>query len=172
MNTLSYSPSQRSLWQVSLLLTLAFWLSSSLMLDGIVMPSLYVSGMMTDPNFATTGYSLFWIFNRVELLCAAVVFTSVLISRYTRNPLNRPGFLTLFLSVLLLVISLIDTYALTPQMSALGMSLNWFNSAAEVPTEMTHLHVGYWLLEMLKLSASAALLWAYSRWAMVVSQDK
>ncbi|MCY7392794.1 MAG: hypothetical protein LH647_15315, partial [Leptolyngbyaceae cyanobacterium CAN_BIN12] len=63
-----------------------------------------------------------------------------------------------------------DTYGLTPQMSALGISLNWFNPSTEIPTEMTQLHVGYWLLETLKISASAALLWAYSRWSVVVSQ--
>lgn len=171
MNTLSYPSSQRSLWKVALFLTLAFWLSSSLMLDGIVMPSLYVSGMMTSPDFATTGYSLFWIFNRVELLCAAVVFTSVLVSRYVRNPLHRPGFLTILLSALLLAISLIDTYGLTPQMGALGINLNWLNPATEVPVGMDQLHTGYWLLEMLKIGASASLLWTYSRWATVVAQD-
>lgn len=171
MNTLSYPSAQRSLWKVALFLTLAFWLSSSLMLDGIVMPSLYVSGMMTSPDFATTGYSLFWIFNRVELLCAAVIFTSVLISRYGRNPLHRPGFLTIFLSTLLLAISLIDTYGLTPQMGALGINLNWLNPSPEVPAGMNQLHAGYWLLEMLKITASASLLWTYSRWSTLVIQD-
>ncbi len=171
MDTLSYPSSPRSLWKVALFLTLAFWLSSSLMLDGVVMPSLYVSGMMTSRDFATTGYSLFWIFNRVELLCAAIVFTSVLVSRYSRNSLQRPGFLTIILSALLLTISLIDTYGLTPQMGALGISLDWFNLSAEIPAGMDQLHAGYWLLETLKIAASAALLWTYSRRSTAVAQD-
>ncbi|MBM0743582.1 hypothetical protein JOY44_18515 [Phormidium sp. CLA17] len=171
MNTLSYPSSQRSPWKVALFLTLAFWLSISLMLDGIVMPSLYVSGMMTSPDFATAGYSLFWIFNRVELLCAAVIFTSVLMSRYVCHPFYRPGFLSIILSVVLLTISLIDTYGLTPQMGALGISLNWLNPSTEISVEMNQLHAGYWLLEMLKIAASAALLWTYIRWSVIVTQD-
>lgn len=156
-------------WKKVLVLVLAFWLSSSLMLDGLVMPSMYVSGMMTEPGFAAAGYSLFWMFNRVELLCAALVLTSVLILRYRRHLWNRPGQLTVLLSALLLAIALIDTYALTPQMSALGLQLNWFTSS-DTPALMNQLHLGYWLLDCLKLVTCGMLLWVYNRVATPVSQ--
>ncbi len=72
MATASSLQDSSSSWKVILLLTLGFWLSSILMLDGIVMPALYTSGMMTEPNFAIAGYSLkitaagllLWLYNR------------------------------------------------------------------------------------------------------------
>lgn len=154
--------SQQARWQTVLFASLAFWLSGSFLLDGIVMPSMYASGMMTEPGFATAGYSLFWLFNRVELLCAALVLTCVLVLRYSQR-LNRPGQLTLLLAGLLVAIALIDTYALTPRMSALGLRLNWFTPGYEAPAAMNQLHLGYWLLESLKLTACAGLLWFYNR---------
>uniref|UniRef100_A0A832H3Q1 DUF4149 domain-containing protein n=1 Tax=Oscillatoriales cyanobacterium SpSt-402 TaxID=2282168 RepID=A0A832H3Q1_9CYAN len=169
MTALSSHDLNQSGWKKVLILVLAFWLSGSLLLDGLVMPSMYVSGMMTEPGFATAGYSLFWLFNRVELLCAALVFTSVLVLRYTRHPWNRPGQFTVLLSMVLMAIAFIDTYGLTPQMSALGLQLNWF-TALETPALMNQLHLGYWLLDCLKLLAAGALLWVYNRVSAPVSQ--
>lgn len=156
-------------WQILLVSALAFWLSGSLLLDMLVMPSLYASGMMTEPGFASAGYSLFWMFNRLELLCAAIVLTGVLGLRYTRHPWNRPGQLTLLLSILLVAIALIDTYGLTPSMSALGLQLNWF-TPSPAPESMDQLHLSYWLLDILKLSAGGLLLWLYNRQANPISQ--
>lgn len=150
-------------WKVILLLTLGFWLSSILMLDGIVMPSLYTSGMMTEPDFAIAGYSLFSLFNRIELLCAGLVFTSVLGLRYGRHPWNRPGLVTILLSLLLLAIALVDTYGFTPQMSALGLNLNWFAESSQPSASMNQLHLSYWLLDGLKITAAGLLLWLYNR---------
>jgi hypothetical protein len=64
---------------------LGFWLSGSLLLDFVIMPGLSAVGMMSQANAATVGYSLFWIFNRIELLCAALVLTSLLALRGTSN---------------------------------------------------------------------------------------
>ncbi|EKQ67856.1 hypothetical protein OsccyDRAFT_4149 [Leptolyngbyaceae cyanobacterium JSC-12] len=169
MTVLSSHDLNQSGWKTILVLVLAFWLSSSLLLDGLVMPSMYVSGMMTEPGFATAGYSLFWLFNRVELLCAALIFTSVLVLRYSRHPWNRPGYFTVLASALLMVIALVDTYGLTPQMSALGLQLNWF-TPSEPSTLMNQLHIEYWLLDCLKILIGGALLWRYNRVPTSVSQ--
>ena len=166
----SSNPFLSSKWQTILILVLAFWLSGNVLLDGLVMPSLYAGGMMTEPGFASTGYSLFWIFNRLELVCAAMVLTGVLVLRYVRHPLNRPGHFSVVLAVLLLAIALIDTYGLTPSMSALGLTLNWFAAGAEVPVGMNQLHFSYWFLDLVKICASGMLLWLYNRAARPVSQ--
>lgn len=145
-----FSPSK---WHTIGLATLAVWLSGSLLLDLLLMPTLYSAGMMSQPGFASAGYSLFWVFNHLELLCAALVLTSVLVVR------QAAGLPRWFLpaAAVLLVIALVYTYGLAPQMSALGLQLNWFEPS-EVPTAMNQLHGGYWLLELLKLGLSGALL--------------
>lgn len=164
MTAISYQTTRQSVWKTILLVVLAFWLSSVLMLDGFVMPSMYASGMMTEPSFASAGYGLFWMFNRVELLCAALVLTGALVLHYARDRWNRPGYLTLLLASLLLMIVLIDTYALTPHMSALGLHLNLFApSEIAASSQMNQLHLSYWLLDGMKLSASGILLWLYNR---------
>jgi hypothetical protein len=140
-------------WHTIGLATLAVWLSGSLLLDFVLMPTMYSAGMMTQLGFASAGYSLFWIFNHLELLGAALVLTSVLVVRQTTE-LPR-WFLPA--AGLLFAIALVYTYGLTPQMSALGLQLNWFETT-EVPTAMNQLHGGYWLLELLKLGLGAALL--------------
>lgn len=150
---------KRSLWQTIVILTLGFWLSSSLLLEWVIMPSLYVSGMMTQPGFSTAGYLLFWNFNRIELLSAAVVLTSVL--ALSKVQISVPSWQrsAVIISLLLLAISLADTYFLSPQMSAVGLQLNLFESAVEIPASMNQLHAGYWLLETVKLLAGGTLLY-------------
>jgi len=169
MTALFPHTSKPSTWQTVLVFVLTFWLSCNLLLDFLVMPALYAAGMMTEPGFASAGYSLFWVFNRLELLCAAAVLTGVLVLRYTSHPWNRPGQVTLMLSILLVAIALIDTYGLTPSMSALGLQLNWF-SQVEAPAQMNQLHFSYWLLDIVKLVASGMLLWFYNRGASPISQ--
>jgi len=128
------------------------------------MPSLYVSGMMTQAGFATAGYLIFWNFNRIELLSAALVLTGILVlggmqlaaTNWHRNAIS--------LSVLLLAVSLIETYFLTPQMCATGLDLNLFESVAEIPATMNQLHAGYWVLEAVKLVAGGTLLnWCFKQ---------
>jgi len=46
MNAISNLEFKRSTWQIAILLTLGFWLSASLVLDWVIMPSLYFAGMM------------------------------------------------------------------------------------------------------------------------------
>jgi hypothetical protein len=155
MHTISNLQFKQSFWQPAVLLTLGFWLGASLLLDWVIMPSLYISGMMTQASFSTVGYVIFWNFNRVELLSAAVVLTGVLALSKTQVNWHRNG---IVLSVLLLVIALLDTYLLTPQMSAIGVNLNLFNAETTIPATMNLLHGGYWVLEVVKLIAGSALL--------------
>lgn len=149
---------KRPIWQTLVMLTLGFWLSGSLILEWVIMPSLYLSGMMTQAGFATAGYLIFWNFNRIELLSAAVVLTGVLALVSTNLAATNWRRGAVVLSLLLLAISLIDTYFLTPQMGATGLQLNLFESVAEIPATMNQLHVGYWLLEAVKLVAGGTLI--------------
>ena len=163
MTAVSSVASKRPLWQTIVVLTLGFWFSGSLILDWVIMPSLYVSGMMTQSGFATAGYSIFWNFNRIELLSAALVLTGLLALGRTQPAATgwRRG---VALSVLLLAVSLVDTYFLTPQMCAAGLHLNLFE-AVEAPIAMGQLHAAYWVLEAAKLAASGTLLfWCYQQW--------
>lgn len=161
-----------SSWKLILLFALGFWLSGIVMLDGIVMPSLFTSGMMTEPGFAIAGYSLFSLFNRIELLCAGLVFTSVLALRYSRHPWNRPGWLTVLLSLLLLAIAFVDTYGFTPQMSALGLQLDWFTESSQPGAAMNQLHLIYWLLDAVKVTTAGLLIGLYTRKSNPVTMVK
>ena len=143
-------------WQWLILATLGFWLSSSLLMDLVIMPVLYSSGMMVEPGFAVTGYSVFWVFNRIELLCAALVLTGAFIWR--QNQTHQMAQRSVLLAGALLGIVLICTYFLSPQMSGLGLQLNLFDAAQETPAGMGALHLGYWLLEVVKLALAGALL--------------
>ncbi|MDY7012764.1 MAG: DUF4149 domain-containing protein [Cyanobacteriota bacterium] len=163
MNAASSNPSDRINWQVIVLFALGFWLSGSLLLDFVIVPSLFATGMMSQAGFASAGYSLFGLFNRIELVCAALVLTGFL-------ALNRRHLLsghrerrTIILSALLLAIAIIYTYIFTPQMSSLGLQLNWFesNNVAMSPA-MAQMHGAYWCLELLKFVSGVLLLrWCY-----------
>ncbi|MBD0265798.1 MAG: DUF4149 domain-containing protein [Tolypothrix sp. Co-bin9] len=154
MNAISNVEFKRPIWQTAVILTLGFWLSASIILDWVIMPSLYLSGMMTQAGFATAGYAMFWNFNRIELLSAGLILTGVLAMSKTHS--WRAG--TVVLAVLLLAVSLVDTYFLTPQMSAIGVQLNLFETATTIPATMNLLHGGYWVLEAVKLLAAGTLL--------------
>ncbi|NMG18310.1 DUF4149 domain-containing protein [Brasilonema bromeliae] len=161
MNAVSNLELKRPIWQSLAILTLGFWLSASMFLDWVIMPSLYVSGMMTQANFASAGYVLFWNFNRIELLSAGLVLTSVLALCNSQSQWRRGA---IILSVVLLAIALADTYLLTPQMSAIGIELNLFETTAEIPASMNILHGGYWILEAVKLLVGGTLLsWCWRR---------
>jgi hypothetical protein len=154
MNAISKIEFKQPNWQPAILLTLGFWLSASLILDWVIMPSLYISGMMTQASFTTAGYVIFWNFNRIELLSAAVVLTGVLALNKTQSQGRLNG---IVLSVLLLAVALLDTYFLTPQMCATGVNLNLFAAETTIPATMNLLHGGYWALEALKLLVGGVL---------------
>ena len=81
--------------------------------------------MMTQPDFGSAGYGLFWVFNRIELVCAAVIISGLLIARQFRNDhdIISSGIRSrwaLEIAAVLLAIALILTYWLSPAMGALG----------------------------------------------------
>ena len=73
-------------WDSAVLFLAVFWLGGSLIIDFVVMPMLYMSGMMTAPGFASAGYSLFELFNHVEMLLSGLMLTGVL--QDTETPLS------------------------------------------------------------------------------------
>lgn len=151
-----YNPSR---WLTVILVTLALWMGGSLLLDFVIMPSMYMTGMMDQSEFASAGSMIFSAFNRVEIVCAAVGLTGLMALGITlpEGFSNRIRTLSL-LAAGLLAIALTYTYALTPQMSALGLNLNLFSSVAEVPSGMNQLHFSYWSLELIKLTVVGAVL--------------
>lgn len=163
MSTISSLQLKRPGWQTVVIFTLTFWLSTSLVLDLVIMPGLYASGMMSQSGFATAGYLIFWVFNRIELLCAALVLTGVLVLKRTQNTLVSQSLNATVLPVILLTIALIFTYVLTPNMSALGLNVEVLNPVTSVPGSMGLLHKTYWILEVIKLIAGGAVLSLFYR---------
>ncbi len=150
------------IWQTLVLISLGFWLSACLLLDLVILPSMYAAGMMKEAGFASAGYLLFGTFNRIELLCAALVLTGILIVVKQHQFNEKWTIPAIILSIILLGVVLVDTYGLTPQMSALAMQLNIFEPVPEIPPVMNQMQQGYWMLELLKLSGSGILLsWMY-----------
>jgi hypothetical protein len=145
-------------WQILAIGSLGFWISTSLLLDLLIMPTLWATGMMDSSGFAAAGYSIFWVFNRLELLCAAIVLTSIwAMGKIDANSVYAKmemlaGAATLF------AISSIYTFLLTPYMSSLGMNLDLFATSKYIPTEMGQMHAIYWVLEASKLGIAAMLL--------------
>lgn len=162
MNTYSERGLNQINWPILVMFVLGFWLSASIVLDLVIMPSLLASGMMATKGFASAGYLIFGVFNRVELLCAAVVLSGFLVFRrnHTLTHLNENW--SVILAVFLLTIALIYTYVLTPYMSGLGLQLNLFDSINTTPAAMTSMHWSYWILEGFKLILGVTLLrWCY-----------
>ncbi|NER78928.1 MAG: DUF4149 domain-containing protein [Leptolyngbya sp. SIO1D8] len=158
----SQTTSSRVHWLPWILVTTGFWISSNIVLDFLVMPVMQVSGMTTQNDFAAAGYTLFWSFNRLELLCAAIILTGVLALR--RSPgefdIGRGGSRcrwALALGLGLLSLTLVDTYVLTPHMSALAVSLDALSNTATMTSAMNWFHGLYWGLEILKLGSLAFL---------------
>lgn len=153
---ISFAQLTRSSWQSTAIASLTFWLCSSLALDFVLMPGMYAAGMMNEPGFATAGYSMFWLFNRFELLCAALVFTGTLVM--VQEGMIQGSRTTIALAATLMAIVLGFTYALVPEMSALGLQLDAFSTVSSVPAEMNLMHGLYWLLDLFKLVAGGVLL--------------
>jgi hypothetical protein len=142
---------------------LGFWLSSSLLLDCLIIPGLLKAGMMNESGFASASYSIFGTFNHIELLCAALVLSGSLMFKYQKNWSKSANNFSIIASVVLLTIAGIYTYFLTPQMSSMGMSLNGFETTAILPDSMAIMHLGYWSLELTKLILGTILLRGYYR---------
>lgn len=162
MNAAFSVGSKRPAWQTIVIIALGFWLSGSLLLDFVIMPGLSAAGMMSQASAATAGYSIFWTFNRIELLCAALVLASLLALRGTSSLYSHVRRWSIFLGLLLLTIAIIYTYIMTPQMSALALQLNLLEPATGMPAGMLQMLEGYWVLEAIKLAVGATLLsWCY-----------
>ncbi|MGJ3245410.1 MAG: hypothetical protein ACFE0I_04965 [Elainellaceae cyanobacterium] len=158
MYHISNPGSNQSKWQTAIILTLALWLGGSLILDLVIMPSMYISGMMEQSGFAAAGYSIFEAFNHIEVFSAAVVLTGLLAIQYGASRLVQRARLAIALASLLLIITLIYLYGLTPEMSALGLNLDRFESTPSVPSAMGLMHGSYWVLEICKLALGAVIL--------------
>ncbi|HIK29734.1 MAG TPA: hypothetical protein IGS17_18890 [Oscillatoriales cyanobacterium M59_W2019_021] len=154
---------ERSAWQTILTCTLALWLGGSLVLDMVVVPSLWAAGMMTQPGFASAGYLTFGWFNHCELMLAGIVLTGVLAIERNRRWGETQKLFEIGLAALLLAIALIDTYLMTPHLSALGLQLNLFDPAIGMPEGMISMHLGYWALELLKFGSVGTLLALFGR---------
>jgi hypothetical protein len=146
--------------------SLGFWVSTSLLIDIVVMPMLWATGMMESSGFASAGYSLFWVFNRFEVICAAAAFSSILALGTivggaspweNRNSVYGSAQMRVG-ALMLLAISLSYTFILTPYMSGLSVDLDVFALAKSIPAEMNQTHSIYWVLEASKLGIAGMLL--------------
>ncbi|AFZ51618.1 hypothetical protein Dacsa_3088 [Dactylococcopsis salina PCC 8305] len=165
MNTIFYQKQNPTQWSVVVFVTLCFWLSASLMLDFVIIPSLMQAGMMTQSGFASAGYAMFGLFNHVELLCAGIVLTGVLALNKNHTFSKTQQQWSVILGGLLLLIALICSYFLTPQMSGLGLDLNWFDSGNSMSAAMMEFHGAYWGLELMKMITGGILLvWSFRAW--------
>lgn len=111
---------------------------------------------MTAPGFASAGYSLFELFNHVEMLLSGLILTSVLAMRQGRtdNSVNVSGSRSrwaLMLASSLVVISLTFRYLLTPYMGGMGIVLDMPGTIHIIPNVMSWMHGAYWLLEATKM---------------------
>ena len=154
--SVSATPSRR--WQNIAIGTLGFWLSGSLILDFVIMPTMWATGMMESSGFASASYSIFWIFNRVELVCAAVALSSIL-ALIELSVLNVDTNRKLLAgAVAIVVIALSYTFILTPYMSGLGINLDILATKNSMPAEMDQMHSIYWVLEASKIGLMGLLM--------------
>jgi len=142
---------EQSTWTKYLLFILLGWLGATLVLDFVVMPSLYLTGMMTSTDFASAGYVLFGVFNHAEVLAGAAIVTGLLVLLNEGLLLTYSRAATIIQGLTLMVIALFYTYCLTPAMSALVLSIDG-SQVVEVTRAMNVLQAEYWGLEFLKLT--------------------
>ncbi len=145
---------QDSSWHRILPLALAFWISSSLVLDFLVMPVLYQSGMMSDSSFVLAGQALFGSFNRVELLLGAIVLVGFAIKQQAPIVERESIWRNLPIALLVFGIAALYTYGVTPAMISAGFDAEL---TGVIPEKMQTLHFAYWGLESVKLVALSLL---------------
>jgi hypothetical protein len=149
-------------WPLLVMGTLGLWLSGSLLVDLLVVPSLSAAGMMAQPGFISAGHLLFSIFNHLEMLFAGIVLSGCFCLQQQSFFRQTNQRLSGIFALLLLAIALIYTYGLTPAITDLGFDMASFNSAGEMPAGMMPLHWAYWGLELVKLTLGLTLLgWCY-----------
>lgn len=136
---------------------LALWLGGSILLDFVVMPTLYFTGMMDATNFASASESLFLTFNNLEIILSAIVVAAILAHRHEPEVEAHSSLGGLGLPLMMLAITFAYRYWLTPHMAGMGVSLDWL-TPAEASASMMMMHASYWLLEGLKLTGVAVLL--------------
>jgi hypothetical protein len=136
---------------------LALWWGGTALLDFVVMPTLYVAGMMDSTSFASAGSLLFLTVNQLEMLLGAIVFAAVLAHRHEPQVEAHQSLGGLGLPLVMLAIVMLDRYVLTPQMAGMGIQLEWL-AGTPMSNEMMVIHLGYWALEGTKLLAGAVLL--------------
>ncbi|MGF1539163.1 MAG: hypothetical protein ACFCU5_01725 [Pleurocapsa sp.] len=163
MNTLSPRTSRQINWSTVMMFVLGFWLSASVVFDFLVIPGLLTSGMMNESGFASASYLIFETFNHVELLCAAIVLAGCLVFRYGDRLTATMSQRSVFTAGILLIIALVYTYFMTPQMSSMGLSLNLFDGKQIAVNSMAVMHFAYWSLEVIKLIAATVLLRSFYR---------
>lgn len=118
---------------------------------------------MTTPGFASAGYSLFEVFNHVEMLLAGLMLTGVLAMRqaHADDAVEISGSRSrwsLLLAVGLVAIALLYAYVITPVMGAMGLVLELPGTVTTVPDAMDWMHGLYWTVEVTKLSLLGCLL--------------
>jgi hypothetical protein len=144
-------------WLTLTMFALGFWLSASLTLDLLVIPGMAATGMMSQGGFASAGYTIYGVFNRVELLCAALVLTSCLVLNRTSKQVW-----SIVLASILVIIALAYTYILIPQLSGIGLQFNGLEASTVMPTSAMVMHGIYWFLEATKFAIGTILLrWYY-----------
>jgi hypothetical protein len=158
MNTVPLRRFRQVNWQAIAMFALGFWLSASLVLDGLIIPGLFSAGMMNSAGFASASYLIFGTFNHLELLCAAIVLASALVLNYRQNLAVVKLDKSIIIAAFLMAIALGYTYVITPQMSSLGMNLEGFNDQELLTNSMMTMHFVYWVLEGSKFILGTVLL--------------
>ncbi|BAQ62661.1 hypothetical protein GM3708_3067 [Geminocystis sp. NIES-3708] len=149
-------------WSAIILFALGFWLSGSLLLDFVLIPSLATTGMMAQSGFASAGFTIFGVFNRIELICASLVLTCAFVFSFNHDLDDKKQKSFIIFSSLLFLIALAYTYLFTPHLSAWGLCLNQFNTIETMPSAMILWHKSYWILETVKYGLGITLLrWSY-----------
>lgn len=150
------NPTQVFLTVASLL---GFWLSASVILDGVVIPCLYANGMMMQSGFAAAAYSLFEVFNHLEIVLGAIVVALLLSLGKTLITVHPKQSQMVGLAVGLFAIALAYTYWLTPDLSAWGLVMeDSLGARSGMPEPMVITQVLYWSLEVVKFFGGAWLL--------------
>ena len=151
-------------WSAIILFSLGFWLSGSFVLDFILIPCLSASGMMIGNDFPSAGFLIFGVFNHIEIVCASLILTGTLVF-YQRGYFSASKQWTnIMFAIALLVIAFAYTYLFVPQLSAWGLLFNPYGAQGQtvMPSGMMYWQVGYWVLEIIKLTIAGILLnWHY-----------
>jgi hypothetical protein len=145
-------------WQYIAVGSLGFWLSASLLLDLAILPALWTMGMMDSAGFAAAGYAIFWIFNRIELICAAAAVSAIWACGRMNDRSREIKLQSRVGSIILMAIACVYTFWLSPYMSSLSIDLNFFVDRPILPPQMNMMHSIYWVLEASKLGIIGLLL--------------